>query len=532
MRSRPFIRASGAVLTALATLVVLAGPAPAATASSGEGSASSEATSSTTTEATANGPAPQPNIVGGARAPEGSWPSQVALFGEYRGRYGTERSFTCGGTVIDPSWVLTAAHCVTDYEAVPDEDGQFRFVVRVGSQDRERGGQLIPVARVVVRPSYSDDTLRDDVALLQLARPTDAVRPLQVASPTDIPPSGATVTTAGWGQTRTQLPSAERTLLRQVALPALSGVECRDAVNQAAAEIRTPTYDSSFLCTGPLGSGGLGPCYGDSGGPLVWETGGRKVIVGVVSWGPYCAGPEYPSVFSKVASASRWIAQTIQYGPHRDGVDFAYAVADAYFDFSVWEREGQIPPAGEPGAYVAAYHQRSVVTRQAATIVRLYDAVLGRSAEVSGYDYWRQRLLPGFFTNRAYSTTRVAEVMTRSAEFRSTYGMLSDQQFVEQVYLNVLDRAGAPSDVRYWVDRLAAGDSRGRVVLLIAESGENRARTQGSVDAQVVFLNLLGRAPVAYELEQWSTRPVAETARFVVHSVAYARRWRSSWEEG
>lgn len=464
-------------------------------------------------------------IIGGTKSSPGAWPSVVALMYTYDD--GSTYQL-CGGTIIDPSWVLTAAHCVSDGARYVEPARNFS--VLVGTQSLASGGQRIQVAEIVVRPSYSPEGLSNDVALLRLARPTDRARPLEVASSTDIPWSGANLTTVGWGvQDLSTYDQPDE--IRQVDVPAMSGAECQTALNETSGEFGTPAYHSSHLCTGPIGSGGEGPCYGDSGGPLVWETGGRKIIVGIVSWGAYCASPETPSVFSKVASASRWIAQTIQYGPHYGAEDFAYAVQDAYLDYEIWwegtiDEVTETPDPGEPGAYIAAYHDQAVVTKRDATIVRLYQAILGRRAEQHGYQYWRERVLYS-----GYSTTRIAEVMARSTEFESTYGALDDESFVEQLYLNVLDRPGAPGDIDYWTGRLTAGTTRGRVAGLIAESAENKARTKAEVDVQVLFMNLIGRVPADYELAQWETEPLADLGRFIVHSTAYARRHMTYYYE-
>ncbi len=474
-------------------------------------------------------PGPDDRIIGGIKAPAGAWPSVVALMVDWGDGYVEQN---CGGTLIDPTWVLTAAHCVSDGPGYPMPLNMLR--VRVGTQDLAHGGQDIRVSRVVVRPTFSYERISDDVALIQLARPVDKARPLEVASPTDIPWTGANLTIAGWGYS--DAPGEEiPDHLRQVDVPALSGSECKAEINSAAAELGTPTYHSSHLCTGPLGSGGRGACYGDSGGPLVWENGGRKIIVGLSSWVVRgCASPESPTVFSKVASASRWITQTIQYGPHPSAEDFAFATAIAYWNFDPNWGPGDLPSPGEPGAHIAELHTLPVVTRRDATIVRLYDAILGRRVEAYGYEYWREAMFyPRYGPNGpigTYSATRVAEVMARSTEFKAEYGALGDEAFVEQLYLNVLGRAGAPDDVTYWTGRLTAGNSRGKVAALIAESAENRAATQAEVDVQVAFLNLVDRVPADYELDLWKTRPLADLGRFLVHSVAYARQWGYYWE--
>ena len=464
-------------------------------------------------------PGPDDRIIGGIKAPAGAWPSIVALMVDW-GDGPLQQN--CGGTLIDPVWVLTAAHCVSDGVQYPMPTRMLR--VRVKTQDLAHGGKDIRVSRIVVRPSFSYERISDDVALVQLAQPVAGALPLEVASPTDIPWSGANLTVAGWGlsdEPGEEVPDH----LRQVDVPALSGSECKTELDNASVEFYSPPYHSSHLCTGPLGTGGKGHCYGDSGGPLVWENGGRKIIVGISSWVVTgCASPETPSVFSKVASASRWINSITQYGPHYDAEDFGFSLLIDYLAFDPRLGPDAIP-VGEPGALIANIHGDPRVIRRDGAIVRLYEAILGRRADFWGYQYWRERMFYGNYDGTgSYSATRVAEVMARSAEFKAEYGSLSNEDFVEQLYLNILDRAGAPADITYWTGRLSAGDSRGKVAALIAESAENRARTRAEVDVQVAFMNLIGRVPADYELDQWKVEPLADLGRFLVHSYGYASR--------
>ena len=79
------------------------------------------------------------------------------------------------------------------------------------------------------------------------------------------------------------------------------------------------------------------------------------------------------------------------------------------------------------------------------------------------------------------------------------------------------------------MSQLAAGASRGAVVARIAESGENVARTRTSVDTQIAWMNLLGKAPTPSELAEWGSRPLPEVAAFLAPSDGYSTNYRGFW---
>lgn len=455
-------------------------------------------------------PSGDPRVIGGEVAPAGTWRSQAAILrADVRDPFQAQ---VCGGTVIDPSWVLTAAHCVTGDDGRPI--GPDQIDVLVATQDLRHGGRRLPVAEIRVRPGYDPYRLIHDMALLRLDAPAPVPRDLVVAAPDDIPPSGTELTFAGWGQS--DAPGQYRPdRLRQGASPVLSATDCEAALTEAAGEFGAPGYHSSHTCTGDIGIGGRGPCFGDSGGPLVWETGGRRVLVGVVSWGIYCGSPETPSVFARVSSASGWIGATTRYGPHRSAAELG-EVFSALF----WTN---LPATAsdDPGVIMEAILRDRAVEDREAAIVRLYRSVLARPADKWGFDYWRQRV--GF---GGASLTRVAEIMARSREFQATYGALDDTAFVAQLYQNVLGRPGDVAGAAYWADTLARGASRGTVVARFSQSAEHRSRTRGVVDVEVTFLVAFGRAANAPERATWSVRSTHDLLTLLLHSLGYAQTAR------
>ncbi len=105
-------------------------------------------------------------------------------------------------------------------------------------------------------------------------------------------------------------------------------------------------------------------------------------------------------------------------------------------------------------------------------VARLYMAVFLRQPDNAGHAYWTDRIKGGG------SLRFAARYFTSRAEFRATYGSLSDAQFVDLLYRNVLCRDGETGGVAYWNDRLATGTERAVVTLLFSESAEFKGKTQ------------------------------------------------------
>jgi len=216
-------------------------------------------------------------VVGGSAAAEGQYAFTASL---------QDGDFAfCGGSVISPGWVLTAAHCVPDGDAT-------NLSVVVGTTDNSNGsGQRLPVADVIVHPSYDPRSMTHDAALLRLSG-TTSVTPIALAGSADddLEADGAPVTVTGWGD---QTPIAGGGLLttnklRKVDLRVVGDDSC-------SADGATGVCAEALL---------KDSCQGDSGGPLFGTKGGRPVQVGIVSYGTGCAVPLFPGVYSEVNNAS------------------------------------------------------------------------------------------------------------------------------------------------------------------------------------------------------------------------------------
>ncbi|XP_063032787.1 chymotrypsin-C-like [Melospiza melodia melodia] len=233
-------------------------------------------------------------VVGGEDAVAHSWPWQISL--QYS-RSGSWNHY-CGGTLIAPQWVLTAAHCISS---------SLTYRVALGRQDvseaDEPGSVAVAVEKIIVHEDWDDYYIRNDIALVKLAeevQETDTVRVACLPAADKILPNDYPCYVTGWGSMRTNGPLA--TILQQALLPVVDYETCSQW------DWWGSTVKKTMVCAG--GDGTTSGCNGDSGGPLncqrddgIWE------VEGIVSFGSArgCNTKRKPTVFTRVSAYIDWI---------------------------------------------------------------------------------------------------------------------------------------------------------------------------------------------------------------------------------
>ncbi|XP_063133811.1 chymotrypsin-like protease CTRL-1 isoform X2 [Rattus norvegicus] len=174
-------------------------------------------------------------IVNGENAVPGSWPWQVSL------QDNTGFHF-CGGSLIAPNWVVTAAHC----KVTPG-----RHFVILGEYDRSSNAepiQVLSISKAITHPSWNPNTMNNDLTLLKLASParyTAQVSPVCLASSNEALPAGLTCVTTGWGRI-SGVGNVTPARLQQVVLPLVTVNQCRQYWGSRITD--------SMICAGGAGA--------------------------------------------------------------------------------------------------------------------------------------------------------------------------------------------------------------------------------------------------------------------------------------
>ncbi|KAJ8719358.1 hypothetical protein PYW08_011533 [Mythimna loreyi] len=254
-----------------------------------------------------------PHIIGGIEAPQGYAPYMAAIL------IGDDFVMVaCGGSLVLPNLILTAAHCVDVYR-VPGGQLMNIFHGVVGSNNFRSGGTTVQFRGYHMHAEWNPVTMANDIGLLLLTEKVLLGKSIQLmAMNFDYIDAEESSFVTGWGLIATR-PSITPFNLQLLEVNTLRPQACVDTIREASAIWwpTAPSVDPALMICAlnsdgrkemALERGGL--CYGDSGSPLVSRKTGTQI--GIASWVIGCALVGVPDMHARISPYQEFIRSVME----------------------------------------------------------------------------------------------------------------------------------------------------------------------------------------------------------------------------
>lgn len=248
---------------------------------------------------------PENRIIGGINGEPGAYPWMAGIV--IARINDAKDGFVCGGTLIRPEWVLTAAHCVEGSRPGVPVAANLADIVIGRDRLRSNDGERIRAAEIIIHPKFARRGA-NDVALIRLSRPSAQPTLQMIEAGSELAGPGEIAMAIGYGRTDVSKKVASNRL-KQLDIPIVSHRACRNVYQRIG--LGGLIVPDLMICAG-YETVGRGVCFGDSGSPLLaFNNQGEPRVAGVVNFGVGCALAGIPGVYARMTTYRDWVLVTL-----------------------------------------------------------------------------------------------------------------------------------------------------------------------------------------------------------------------------